>query len=184
MLSNGTKILLIGGGLWYFGEGMFGPLLAIFTERVGGDIFNISWAWAVYLAVYGILSIVVGYYSDKLFDKKVLMILGYGLNAVCTFAYLLVYDPITLLLVQAGLGVAAALATPTWNALFDELSSSDVDGFSWGMAEGVASIVTACSIIIGSLVVSLYSFQHLFIIMGTVQVVATVYQAKIFYPNL
>lgn len=181
MLSKGTKILLIGGGLWYFGEGMFGPLLAVFTEQVGGDIFNISWAWSVYLFVYGMLSILIGYYSDKLFDKGVLMVIGYAVNAVFTFGYLFVHDPTSLLFVQAGLGLAAALATPTWNALFDELSASNVDGFAWGMSEAVASMVTGFSILLGSYIISIASFNTLFIIMGSIQVVATVYQTRILF---
>lgn len=64
MLSRQAKILLIGGGFWYFGEGLFGPLLAVFTEQVGGDILDISWAWAAYLIVYGVLSIVFGKLAD------------------------------------------------------------------------------------------------------------------------
>jgi MFS family permease len=177
-LSVGTKILLIGGGFWYFGEGMFGPLLAVFTEQVGGDIFNVSWAWSVYLFVYGALSIVIGYYAD-FFNKGILMVVGYALNAAFTFAYLLVDNPTSLLLVQSGLGVAAALATPTWNALFDEWSSASVDGYSWGLSEGVASIITAIAILVGGMVVYYFSFTTLFITMGFIQVIATVYQSKI-----
>jgi MFS family permease len=179
-LSIGTKVLLIGGGFWYFGEGMFGPLLAVFTEQVGGDIFNVSWAWSVYLFVYGSLSIVIGYYAD-IFNKNLLMVVGYALNAVFTFAYLLVDNPTSLLLVQSGLGVAAALATPTWNALFDEWSNQNVDGFSWGLAEGVASIITAIAILVGGMVVYYSSFTTLFIVMGTMQVIATIYQSRIFF---
>ena len=179
-LSKGSKILLIGGGLWYFGEGMFGPLLALFTERIGGDVLNITWAWATYLMFYGVLSIVIGYLSDTRFSKEKLMVIGYAVNAVFTFGYLFVDDPISLLLVQAGLGVAAALATPTWNALFDEWSKEHVDGYAWGISEGVASIVTAISIVVGGLVVTKYGFIALFTIMGSVQVLATFYQARIF----
>lgn len=181
MLSKGSKVLLIGGGLWYFGEGMFGPMIAVFTAQVGGDIFNISWAWSTYLLMYGVLSIFIGYYSDKMFDKATLMVMGYAVNTVFTFGYLLVHDPMSLLIVQAGLGVAAALATPTWNALFDELSASNVDGFAWGMSEAVASIVTAISILIGGYLITKTSFQTLFIVMGSIQVVATIYQARILF---
>jgi len=134
-MSRGARILLIGGGFWYLGEGMFGPLLAVYTEQIGGDIFNISWAWSVYLLFYGVLSITFGYLADY-YHKGWLMVGGYALNTVFTFAYLLVHDPYTLLLVQAGLGIAAAMATPTWNALFDEYTSAKVDGFAWGLSEG------------------------------------------------
>lgn len=172
-------MLLIGGGLWYLGEGMFGPLLAVFTEQIGGDVLNISWAWSMYLVVYGLLSIWFGRYSDVHRNREKLMILGYALNAFFTFGYLFVTDMMSLLIVQAGLGVASAMATPTWNALFDHHSAEKIDGFAWGVSEGVASIVTAGAIIFGGFIVTLYSFSVLFLIMGCVQTLATLYQARI-----
>lgn len=111
------------------------------------------------------------------------MVLGYALNTVFTFGYLLVSDSVSLFIVQAGLGVAAALATPTWSALFDEFSDKSVNGFAWGIAEGVASIITGFSIVIGALVVSYTSFTLLFVVMGTAQTLATVYQAKILFVS-
>jgi MFS family permease len=180
-MTKGAKILLMGGGIWYFVEGMFGPLVAVFTDQVGGDIFNISWTWATYLFVYGVLSIVIGYYSDRYFDKKTLMVFGYGLNTIFTFGYLLVNDPLSLLIVQAGLGVAAALATPTWNALFDELTPNNSGGLAWGVSDGIANIITAVSIFIGAIIVTYFGFHVLFITMGIIQLFATIYQAKILY---
>ena len=35
-LNKNLKILLYGGNIWYFAEGMLGPLFAVFTERIGG----------------------------------------------------------------------------------------------------------------------------------------------------
>lgn len=157
---------------------MFGPLLAIFTERVGGSVLDISWAWAMYLVFYGVLSILLGRASDHM-HKGRLMVWGYGLNAVFTFGYLLVSNPLQLLAVQAGLGVAAALATPTWDALYDEYSDKKVDGMAWGLAGGTASIVTGIAIVIGGAIVEYSSFTLLFVTMGCIQVAATVYQANI-----
>lgn len=180
MLSSGSKILLIGGGIWYLGEGMFGPLLALFTQEIGGSILDISWAWSVYLLVYGLLSIWFGYMADR-FRKEWLMLGGYALNAIFTFGYLLVDDQYSLLFVQAGLGISAALATPTWNALFGQYAQGEINGYAWGLSGGVANIITAVAILIGGLIVNYYSFTTLFIVMGTIQVFATIYQAKILY---
>ncbi|MFA5987138.1 MAG: MFS transporter, partial [Candidatus Paceibacterota bacterium] len=120
MLNKETKALLFADIVWFFGEGMLGPLFAVFTEKIGGDILNISWAWATYLIVTGILIVVFGRLSDKKLSKKHLVLWGYILNAVLTFCYLLVKNPMQLLFLQAGLGIAAAMATPTWDALYSE----------------------------------------------------------------
>ena len=38
--SRTARILLLGANIWYFGEGMMGPLFAVFAEKVGGDILK------------------------------------------------------------------------------------------------------------------------------------------------
>lgn len=178
-LNRHIKILLYGGNIWYFGEGMFGPLFAVFTERVGGDILDISWAWATYLILAGVLYIVVGKITDKYDNTEKIMVLGYALNALFTFGYLFVSTPWHLIIVQAGLGIAAAMATPTWDALYSRHEDRKHGGFQWGLAGGEAQIITGVAIVIGGYIVSLVSFSTLFLTMGIIQVMATIYQAQI-----
>jgi len=109
-----------------------------------------------------------------------MMIAGYSLNALFTFSYLLVSTPFHLFLVQAGLGIAAALAIPTWEALYDtNYENKKHEGYVWGLAGGQAQIVTGIAIIIGGLIVNYFSFRILFITMGIIQIIATIYQAQI-----
>lgn len=178
-INKNIRVLLFGASIWYIAEGMLGPLFAVYTETIGGGILDITWAWAVYLIVAGILYIIVGKLTDDHKNKKGIMVLGYALNALCTFGYLLVTTPDQLFLVQAGLGVAAALATPTWNALYAGYEDKKHAGLEWGLADGTRQIITACAIIIGGYIVSYASFQTLFLIMGTIQVIATIYQTRI-----
>lgn len=182
-LNKHIKILLYGGNIWYFGEGMLGPLFAIFTERVGGDILDVSLAWATYLIIAGLLYIIVGKITDRYDNKEKVMVLGYALNALFTFGYLLVSAPWHLFIVQAGLGIAAAMATPTWDALYAKHEDRKHDGFEWGLAGGEAQIITGIAIIVGGYIVSYGSFTTLFLIMGVTQVVATAYQAQILRKN-
>lgn len=176
------RILLVGSNLWYLGEGMLGPLFAIFGQRIGGNVLDISWAWAIYLIIIGVLVIVIGNISDKI-SKEKLMVAGYALNAIFTFAYLLVSRPVQLFLVQAGLGVAAALAIPTWMSLYAKYEDKKRDGHTWGLATGLDKIVTGVALLAGGMIVQYFSFTVLFIIMGTIQVVATIYQARILIGN-
>lgn len=177
-MNRKERILLYGSNIWNFADGMFGPLLAVFTERVGGDILDVSWAWATYLIVTGLCVIFVGRYSDH-HSKEKIMIAGYALTALFTFAYLLVRTPTHLLFVQAGLGFALALCNPTWYALYDKYSSPKTAGLTWGLADGEAQILTGIGILVGGLIVEIFSFETLFIIMGSLQTVATLYQMKI-----
>ena len=179
MINKRIKILLYGSNLWYLGEGMLGPLFAIFTERIGGDILDVSWAWALYLIIMGALVMIIGKFSDHKIGKERLMVFGYALNAIFTFGYLLVDSPLKLFIVQAGLGVAGAFAMPTWEALYAKYEDKKKGGYEWGLASGEANIIIGVALIIGGLIVTYYSFNALFIIMGCIQVIATIYQAKI-----
>ena len=158
---------------------MFGPLFAVFAEKIGGDILDISWAWATYLIVTGILVIFIGKLSDKQISKEKFMIWGYALNALFTFGYLLVSSPLHLFFIQIGLGIAAALSMPTWEALYSKYEDKKHEGYEWGLAGGEAQIIMGIAMVVGGLIVNYLSFKVLFITMGVVQLVATIYQARI-----
>ena len=158
---------------------MLGPLFAVFAQRIGGDILDITWAWATFLIMTGIMYILIGKIISGKENKAKVMVVGYALNALFTFGYLFVSSPWQLLIVQAGLGLAEALGTPTWDTLFAENADKDQDSFAWGLAGGQAQIVTGIAIIAGGLIVHFISFDLLFITMGTIQVIATLIQARI-----
>lgn len=178
MLNKTAKILLYSSTLWNLGDGMLGPLFAIFAQKVGGNILDITWAWATYLVVMGIFTVLVGKVSDR-FQKEKIMIVGYAMTAMLTFCYVLVSSPWHLFLVQAGLGVAIALCNPTWYALYSKYTDHDNGGYIWGLADGLNHIVLGIAIMIGGLIVQYFSFDALFVTMGTIQTVATLYQLQI-----
>lgn len=184
MLKKQEKILLIGSNIWSFADGMLGPLLAVFTSRIGGDILEISWAWAIYLFVTGVMVIVVGKVSDRYYSKEKLMVVGYALTTVFTFSYIFVKSPMHLFLVQAGLGIALALCNPTWLALYDQYSDKKNDGYIWALSDGQTKMVTAVAILIGGTIVRFSSFTALFVAMGIIQLIATLYQAQILRKDL
>ncbi len=178
-LSKTTRILLLGANLWFFGEGMLGPLFAIFSEKVGGDILDITWAWAAYLMVTGVCYIVVGkLINGKPYQAKV-MVMGYGLNALLTFCYLFVHNSWQLFFVQAGLGVAEAIGTPAWDSLYAKNVNAEHDTYAWGLSSGQSQIVTGLAIFFGGMIAHYGSFNILFIVMGTIQIFATIIQSRI-----
>ena len=158
---------------------MLGPLFAVFAQRIGGNILDITWAWAIYLGMTGILTIVAGNVSDRIWQwcgRERLMVAGYGLNALCTFGYVLVDTTTGLFLVQAGLGVALALSSPTWSALYARYSPGEEEaGKNWGLVAGGQRLTLAVAIVVGGYIVNTFSFEALFITMGTIQVIATLY---------
>lgn len=178
-MNKKEKILLVTSNMWIFADGMLGPLFAVYVQKIGGgDISEITWAWSVYLIATGIFSIFVGKISDFV-SKEKLMITGYALTSVFTFSYIFVSTPIELYMVQVGLGLALALCNSTWSALYSENAPKKKDGYVWGLADGESKILTGIAIVIGGYLVKYFSFSSLFVAMGSIQALATVYQLKL-----
>lgn len=150
-------------------------------KKWGGDILEITGAWASFLIVTGLVYILVGKLINGKPYKAKVMVAGYALNALFTFSYIFVSNTWQLFLVQAGLGIAEALGTPTWDALYAKNLENSDDTYAWGLASGQTQIVTGLAIISGGLIANYFSFNSLFFIMGSVQVVATIIQAQILF---
>jgi sugar phosphate permease len=186
MLNKQIKILLYSSNIWYLGEGMFGPLFAVFSQRIGGNILDISYIWSFYLIITGLFTILVGKIPKQIISPAKLMICGYGLNAFFTFAYLFVSSQLSLLIVQIGLGIASALANPTWSALYakyERRGTREQVGSVWALSYGHTHIVTGISIFLGGFIVNFFSFEFLFILMGIIQTIATLYVSRIINSN-
>lgn len=178
-MSKQERILLWSSNFWNIGAGLLGPLFTVFALQVGGDILSITWVWGVYLLSMGVFVIIIGKLTDRIRNKAPLVLAGYLLNALFTFAYLWVDTPEKLLFVQLGLGLALALCAPGWSALYDRYSGSGKrDGWVWGLSSGYEKIATGFGVIVGGYIVAATSFQTLFICMGSLQLVACLVQAR------
>jgi MFS family permease len=179
MLSKAESILLWSSNIWGFGMGMLGPLYVLFAKDVGGDVLEIAWVYALYLCVMGIGVLVVGKVADRV-GHEVLMVSGYAVSALATFGYLLVESMTGLFVIQIIIGIATALWEPTWFALYDRHSGDgNHDGYIWGLSSGLWYIFRGAAILIGGYVITVYSFDTLFICMGAILTIATLYTAQI-----
>ena len=167
------KNLLYASNLWYLSEGLFGPLFAVYSQEVGGNILDVTWAWATFMVVTGFATIIVGKVALTARRQQWLAVIGYAMYTLLTFAYIFVDSPLQLMIVQAFLGVAQALATPTWYALYAQVGTK-AGGEGWGNVQGQASIITGLAFIVGGLIASYVSFSALFALMGIVQFFATI----------
>jgi MFS family permease len=174
-MNQVERVLLYSSNMWIFADGLLGPLFAIYTQKVGGDIFDITYAVALYLIVTGILVIFIGKYSDKKKNHKELLVLGYLLTAVFTLGYIFVSNTYELFFIQIGLGLALALCNPSWYALYDKYSTKNKEGEVWGLSDGEGKILTGFAVISGGMVVNYLGFNTLFIAMAVIQLLATIY---------
>lgn len=179
-MTKRQKVLFLGSSLWAFSEGLFGPLYVLFTEHLGGSLLDVSWAWAIYLIMTGVLTVVIGRISDKKwFKKSNAMYFGYVLNAFCTFAYLFIRTPSQLFFVEALNGLASALVEPNWHSLFARYEDKLKSGSAWGWVDGQAQVLSGIAVLIGGMIVKYFSFSALFVVMGIVQVLSLYVQIDV-----
>ncbi|MEK6970797.1 MAG: MFS transporter [archaeon] len=175
-MNRQTRVLLAGNTLWSFATGMFAPLLAVFTEKVGGSLLDISTAWAIFLVVTGVATILLGKHMNHPQRQERILVGGYFLVALLYFAYLFVENTWQLFLVEGGFGIAQAMVNPTWYALFSRHHDPEKSGDAWGLSEGLQSILMGVGTVLGGIIVSLHGFNSLFLLMGVLQLgVAGIY---------
>ena len=174
-----ARLLLVTSSLWFLGEGMLGPLFAVFSEEIGGDVLEIAALWAAFLITSGVCTATIGAWADRKGRHEVFSLVGYVGNACVTFGYLLVDAPWQLAVVQVMLGVCSALATPTWYVLFVRSISHQPErqGFWLGLSSGQEEVATGVAALMGGVIVSTWGFRPLFVVMGGVQLVAASLQA-------
>lgn len=183
MFNKKERTLLFANNLWYLSEGMLGPLFGIFCAKFHSSPLDISWVWALYLISVGIVVIGLGYISDFL-NKEKLLVVGYALQTIFTFCYILVGTKTQLALLQIGLGISGGLSTTTWYALYARFEDKSHEGLSWGLANGLSSIYTGVALLCGGLIIAYTSFEILFFTMGIVQLIATIYVSRLIYPEI
>ncbi|VVB74216.1 Multidrug resistance protein MdtG [Candidatus Tiddalikarchaeum anstoanum] len=177
-MNNFLKKLLYGSYLWYFAEGLFAPLYAMFAEGIGGSVLDLTLAYSIYLIVGGLLYITFGKLSDSKHTEK-LIIIGYEINTVATFCLILVDSPLKLFIVEAMLGAASAIASPAWSTLYSKNLDEGKIGEEIGYSEGVPWIISGIAVILGGLIVNYIGYKALFLIMGVIQLSSTIIQRRV-----
>ncbi len=178
MFNKRERILLVANNLWFLSEGMLGPLFGVYCSKFNSSPLDISWVWAIYLISVGVVVIGLGYFSDFL-NKEKLLIAGYALQALFIFSYVFVSTKNQLALLQIGLGFSGGLSTTTWYALYARFEDKTHEGLTWGLANGLAGIYNGIALLCGGLIIAYTSFECLFTVMGLIQLIATLYVAKI-----
>jgi MFS family permease len=109
--------------------------------------------------------------------------IGYALNTLFTFAYLLVSNTTELLLVQVGLGIAEAVSTPSWDAYYASQllrQRQHRRHLLLGHRQRAHAVHLGCGRSRSAgLIANFVSFQALFVTMGVLNLLATLVQARV-----
>lgn len=145
--------------------GMLGPIYAIFVQKIGGDILDASWAYFTFTITCGVTIYLIGRWEDHQKHKEKLIVVGYSLTAVGALGYIFVDSQASLVVVQIVLGLATAILSPAFDALYSRYVTKGRETSNWGAWEGMGYVVTAVAAIVGGYIASTFGFTVLFISM-------------------
>jgi MFS family permease len=164
-MNKTLKLLLAANVFFIVAAGLIGPIYALFVEEIGGDYLAAGSAYAAFSIAAGGLMFFISRWEDHVKHKEKLVVGGWALSCVGFFSYGLVQNPSQLVVVQAILGIAMAVTTPAYDAMYSEYLDKGKFASEWGLWETTYYIVTAFAALFGGAIVQAWGFPTLFNLM-------------------
>jgi MFS family permease len=187
-MKRGLRVLLVADACINLALGMIGPIYAIFVEEIGGDILDASWAYFAFTFSSGVIIYAISKWEDHTQHKEKLVVVGYALTALGALGYSFVHTQTQLVLVQVVLGIATAILSPAFDAVYAHYVSKGQETSNWGAWEGMGYIVAAIAALAGGYLVSQFGFNALFLVMFVMAIAGTIVSLGLFrgeaYLNL
>lgn len=166
MNNRVIRILLTAESFWSFGAGLFFPIFAVFSEKIGGDITDAGIAAAIFIFVTSVLEYPIGKLLDR-YHEKYFIVGDYFLEALVFIGYAFVQNIWQLFFLQVILGIANAIGDPAWESLYGRSAPKKNSGSAWANSHFFIGIFNALGILFGAYLVSKYGFSAAFL-MGAV----------------
>ncbi len=183
-MKNVLTILRLSNYLHLFAFSILSPLYILFALRVTFGEFLAFASWGVYLIVAGITTFVFKKYEGKIrlkFYPLVLTGVYFGL-AIGILLFLFVTNVIELYLVQTLVGIGSGIVFPVWKELHGFYESQvKKSEQSWLMFDGGERILIGVAALIGGIVLTISSFQMVFILIFGVHFLAATISGLLFF---
>ncbi len=165
------KAIILANLISFIGYQFFVPFYALFAKDLGADIRAIGFIWSFYSILTAITMLVFGKLENA-YSKEKIVVYGFFMYSVGAFAFLLVSNIATLMLVLAFNALLGGITIPAYKTLFTHLQDKDRESEEWSWLEASNMIAISVGSAIGGIVLATLGFNGLFIIMGTIQLVA------------
>ncbi len=164
-MQKELRILLFSSALFILAGGLFGPIYAVFVERIGGDLLTAGGAYSAFAIAAGVLLFFISRWEDHVKHQEKLVVLGYLFSAAGFLGYLMIRNPIDLFIVQIIFGLGEAIGTPAFDGLYSKHMDRGKFISEWGMWESMNLILTGVAAIAGGFLATVYGFRSLFVLM-------------------
>jgi len=184
-INHAIKILITSDFVINAGLSLFGPIFAIFVaDRIaGGSIAVVGYAAAITQVFKVVLQIPIAQWLDRNhgeYDDFYSMIIGSYTIAITPFLYLFADAAIHIYLIQALVGIGAALAVPPWFAIFTRHIDKLQENVEWSLESVAVGISGASAAALGGVLAERVGFEAVFIVGGLLAVLGATVQVKMF----
>ena len=171
-LRHGGKCRGIG---MVFVIGLFAPFYAVFVEGLGGNIAFAGVSWALFSIVSGILTLFFTRWELKFHEQELLLALGYIIRAIVFLSYAFMTSIFQLMVTQVLWGIAAAIGSPAFDAVYSAHTNSEDSIVQWGGWEGIASIAAGVAALLGGFFIQVFGFTPVFLGMAVISFFLAIY---------
>lgn len=175
IFNRSIRVLLLGSAVMQIGAALFAPIYAIFVKDIGGDILDTGIAVGLFSLAAGIVTLFSARIVDKIKNPKAVITAGYLVMGIGYFLYLFVDSIASLFAIQILIGLASAYYTPAYDLVYTSSMPETKIGKMWGGWDAMSRFSVAIGAIFGGIIVTIFSFDTMFIIMSLLCVAGGLY---------
>lgn len=174
-VNRSLRILIVTNSILVFIVGLFAPFYAVYVQKIGGNIAFAGLSWAIFSIVAGVLILLFSRWGLRVKEQELLIALGYILRGGVFLSYAFMTSLTQLMVTQVLWGVASALGTPAFDAVYAQHTEKEGAIGQWGEWEGVAAIMTGIAALVGGSVIQVFGYQVVFLTMAAVSTILGLY---------
>ena len=173
MKNAKIRTLLLVHLISLMGFQVFVPVYALFASDVGASPAQTSLIWSYYSLMMAIAIFIMGKLENN-YNKEKTLIIGYFLYAAGSYAFLLVHDLWSLIVVLSFNALVSGLVFPAYKTVFGRSEDKGRESEEWAWFDSSTMLAGAIGAGLGGVMIGFFGFNGLFLAMGTIQLIAAV----------
>lgn len=174
-LNRPLRILIVTNAALSFLVSLFAPFYAVFIASLGGGVALAGFSWALYSIIAGVLILLFANWELKVKQQELLIALGYLIRGGVFLSYAFMGTLTQLFITQVLWGIATAISTPAFDAVYASHTNAEDSIVQWGGWEGISAIMVGAGALIGGIVIQGFGYQTVFLAMAAISVGLGVY---------
>ena len=159
--------------------GMFGPIYAIFVQKIGGGILDVGTAWSIYMIVSGVGIYLMGKLHDIHQRDKLFIILGYSLVSIGYIGYYFVSNVAQLFFIQVIIGLSSVISVPAMYSFYSKYVDKRKFASEWAAWDSLYRILQGAMALVGAFLAKLYGFKALFLTMFLLSLIGLCFATRL-----